>query len=108
MRDSGNLRKCWLTEMPNSMPSGMRRAILNQLLRGPTSVGEIASQFPVSRPAISQQLRVLKDAKLVRDRIAGTRRMYELDYEGFDSLRAYFDRFWTTALTAFKQKVEEQ
>ena len=85
-----------------------RRAIVNQLLRRPASVGEIAAKFPVSRPAISQHLRVLKDAKLVTDRVSGTRRVYELDHRGFASLRAYFDRFWTGALMAFKQKVEEQ
>lgn len=85
-----------------------RRAILNRLLAGPTSVGEIARNFPISRPAISQHLRVLKDARLVKDHVSGTRRVYQLDHRGFESLRAYFDRFWTAALDAFKQKVEEQ
>jgi len=85
-----------------------RRAILERLLRGPASVGDIADHFPVSRPAISQHLRVLKDARLVKDRASGTRRLYELDHRGFESLRAYFDRFWSAALAAFKQRVEEQ
>jgi DNA-binding transcriptional ArsR family regulator len=85
-----------------------RRAILNRLLGGPTSVGDIAKDFPVSRPAISQHLRVLKDARLVKDQVSGTRRVYQLDYRGFESLRAYFDQFWSAALAAFKQKVEEQ
>lgn len=85
-----------------------RRAILHRLLGGPASVGEIARNFPVSRPAISQHLRVLKDARLVKDQVSGTRRVYQLDHRGFESLRAYFDQFWTAALAAFKQKVEEQ
>jgi DNA-binding transcriptional ArsR family regulator len=85
-----------------------RRAILNRLLGGPSSVGEIAKNFPISRPAISQHLRVLKDAQLVKDQVSGTRRVYQLDHRGFESLHAYFDRFWTAALAAFKQKVEEQ
>ena len=70
-------------------------------------VGELARGFPISRPAISQHLRVLKEARLVTDRAAGTRRLYELDPAGFDSLRHYLDRFWTHALAAFKRKVEE-
>ena len=70
-------------------------------------VGKLARGFTISRPAISQHLRVLKDAKLVIDRAEGTRRLYELDPAGFDSLREYLDRFWTHALDAFKRKVEE-
>ena len=92
----------------DALGDATRRAILDRLLRGPASVGEIAKKFPISRPAISQHLRVLKDARLVRDRVSGTRRLYELDHQGFESLRAYFDRFWASALTAFKRKVEEQ
>ena len=92
----------------DALGDATRRAILDRLLRGPTSVGEIAKEFPVSRPAISQHLRVLKEARLVRDHVVGTRRLYELDHQGFESLRAYFDRFWSSALTAFKQRVEEQ
>ncbi len=85
-----------------------RRAILSRLLEGPLAVGELADQFPVSRPAISQHLRILKDANLVVDKAEGTRRVYELNPEGFDSLRGYFDQFWTHALHAFKKKVEER
>jgi DNA-binding transcriptional ArsR family regulator len=85
-----------------------RRAILARLLDGPLSVGRLADEFPVSRPAISQHLRVLKQANLVTDDVAGTRRLYHLNPQGFASLRAYFDQFWATALTQFKQKVEEQ
>jgi DNA-binding transcriptional ArsR family regulator len=84
-----------------------RRAILARLLEGPVSVGEIAREFPVSRPAISQHLRILKNANLVADRAVGNRRLYELNGQGFDSLREYFDRYWTHALAAFKKKVEE-
>lgn len=84
-----------------------RRAILARLLKGPMPVGKLARDFPVSRPAISQHLRILKEANLVVDRAAGNRRLYQLNPEGFDSLREYFDQFWTVALTAFKKKVEK-
>lgn len=84
-----------------------RRAILARLLEGPLAVGELASHFPVSRPAISQHLRVLKDANLVLDQPRGNRRLYALNPEGFDSLRDYFDQFWSLALDAFKRKAEE-
>ena len=84
-----------------------RRAILEQLRKGPKAVGELAREFPVSRPAISQHLRVLKDAHLVIDRPAGTRRVYEIDAAGIESLRKYFDRFWTDALAAFKRAAEQ-
>ena len=84
-----------------------RRAILARLLKGPKPVGELARDFPISRPAISQHLRILKEANLVVDRAAGNRRLYQLNPEGFDSLREYFDQFWTVALTAFKKKVEK-
>ena len=83
-----------------------RRAILARLLKGPMPVGKLARDFPVSRPAISQHLRILKQANLVVDRPTGNRRVYQLNPEGFDSLRDYFDQFWTQALTAFKKKVE--
>ena len=71
-------------------------------------VGKLAKGFPVSRPAISQHLKVLKDAELVVDDVDGTRRVYRLNPPGFDGLRAYFDKFWNQALDAFKSKVEEQ
>ena len=85
-----------------------RRAILERLLKGPVAVGELAQEFPVSRPAISQHLRALKQAQLVLDRPAGTRRLYELNPAGIDALRAYFDRFWSHALAAFKRAAEER
>jgi DNA-binding transcriptional ArsR family regulator len=85
-----------------------RRAILERLLNGPMPVGELARDFPVSRPAISQHLRILKQAHLVVDRPVGNRRLYAVDPAGIDALRAYFDRFWTQALAAFKKVVEER
>lgn len=93
----------------SALGDATRRAIVSHLLaEGSLAVGELARRFPVSRPAISQHLAVLKHARLVVDRQEGNRRMYQLDPEGFDSLREYFDQFWTGALAAFKQRVEEQ
>ena len=85
-----------------------RRAIFEQLRRGPRAVGEIASELPVSRPAVSQHLRVLKDAGLVTERRAGTRRLYRLDPDGLGELRDYFDDFWTEALAGFKAAAESE
>jgi DNA-binding transcriptional ArsR family regulator len=90
----------------DALGDSTRRAILARLLKGPLPVGKLARDFPVSRPAISQHLRILKQANLVVDKPAGNRRVYQLNPEGFDSLRDYFDQFWTQALTAFKKKVE--
>jgi DNA-binding transcriptional ArsR family regulator len=84
-----------------------RRAILARLADGPLPVGEIARDFPMSRPAISQHLRVLKRAGLVTDSAAGTRRLYAVNPDAIDSLRKYFDVFWARALAAFKKKVEQ-
>jgi DNA-binding transcriptional ArsR family regulator len=83
-----------------------RRAIFERLAGGPRSVGELAEGLPVTRPAVSQHLRVLKDAGLVFDRPDGTRRLYQLDPDGVGALRAYVDRFWTQALAAFKEAAE--
>jgi DNA-binding transcriptional ArsR family regulator len=69
-------------------------------------VGELARELPVSRPAVSQHLRVLKDAGLVTDRPAGTRRIYQLDPTGVSGLRAYLDQFWNRALASFKEVAE--
>jgi DNA-binding transcriptional ArsR family regulator len=85
-----------------------RRALVERLRRGPLAVGELARGLPVSRPAVSQHLRVLKEAKLVRDEAAGTRRYYSLDPKGFAALRSYLDNFWSEALEAFQAKVEER
>lgn len=83
-----------------------RRAIFELLADGPTPVGELAARLPVSRPAVSQHLRVLKEAGLVQDRAAGTRRLYQLDPAGVAGMRAYLDRFWDRALTDFKAAAE--
>ncbi len=84
-----------------------RRAIFEALADRPRAVGELARGLPVSRPAVSQHLKVLKAAGLVTDRRAGNRRIYQLDPAGVDALRAYLDRFWNRALTAFKTAVEQ-
>ena len=83
-----------------------RRAIFERLGDGPSSVGALAGELPVSRPAVSQHLKVLKDAGLVVDRQAGTRRIYSLNPAGLGELRAYFERFWFHALGAFKEAAE--
>ncbi len=83
-----------------------RRAILERVALGPRSVGELARGLPVSRPAVSQHLRVLKRAGLVVDRAQGNRRVYHLDHRGVADLRAYFNRFWTGALDAYKKAAE--
>lgn len=85
-----------------------RRAIFERLAQGPTAVGELARELPVSRPAVSQHLKVLKQAGLVIDRPQGARRLYQLDPAGIAALRAYFDRFWNHALAAFKTAIEQE
>ena len=85
-----------------------RRAIFELLGGGPRPVGEIAAHLPVSRPAVSQHLKVLKTAGLVVDHPAGTRRLYEIDPRGVRAVRDYFDQFWNRALTRFKQYAEEE
>jgi DNA-binding transcriptional ArsR family regulator len=84
-----------------------RRAIFERLADRPRAVGELASELPVSRPAVSQHLKVLKDAGLVADRRAGTRRIYQLDPDGVGALRAELDRFWNKSLAAYKSAVEQ-
>jgi len=91
----------------DALGDATRRAIVERLFDGPQPVGELARDFPISRPAISQHLRILKDANLVVDEAVGNRRLYRLNPEGFDLLRDYLDRFWNQALTAFKKKLEE-
>jgi DNA-binding transcriptional ArsR family regulator len=85
-----------------------RRAIFERLGQGPRAVGELAGELPVSRPAVSQHLKVLKDAGLVVDRAVGTRRLYQLDPAGIEAMRAYFDTLWNHALAAFKDAVEKE
>jgi DNA-binding transcriptional ArsR family regulator len=84
-----------------------RRAIFEHLGDQPSAVVDLASLVPVSRPAVSQHLKVLKEAGLVRDVQVGTRRIYSLDPDGIAALRDYLDRFWNTALHSFKKRVEE-
>ena len=83
-----------------------RRAIFELLARSPCSVGELARQLPVSRPAVSQHLRLLKDGGLVVSRAEGTRRVYQLNPAGVSALRAYLDRVWDVALTSFQKAAE--
>ncbi len=91
----------------DALGDATRRAIFERLQAGPLAVGEIAETLPVSRPAVSQHLRVLKEAGLVTERRDGTRRLYRLDPDGLAELRAYFDEFWSTALASFKAAAEE-
>jgi DNA-binding transcriptional ArsR family regulator len=90
----------------HALGDATRRAIVERLLTGPQPVGVLARGLPISRPAVSQHLRVLKQARLVTDQAVGTRRIYELDPAGFESLRHYLDRFWDRALGAFQKEVE--
>jgi DNA-binding transcriptional ArsR family regulator len=84
-----------------------RRAIFERLAAGPRPVGELARGLPVSRPAVSQHLKVLKEAGLVIDRRVGNRSIYQVNPDGLGALRAYLDQFWKQALTAFKAAVEQ-
>ena len=79
-----------------------RRDILERLRRGPRAVGELAAELPVSRPAVSQHLRVLKEAGLVTERRNGTRRLYRVDTDGLAEVRDYLESFWTDVLAAFE------
>ena len=81
-------------------------SVLEKLRDGPRSVGEIANDLPVSRPAVSQHLKVLKEAGLVDDRSEGTRRIYHIDPKGLGAMRAWLDQFWEAALAAFAAEVE--
>lgn len=83
-----------------------RRRVFERLEHGPRAVGELAEGLPVSRPAVSQHLKVLKDAGLVTDRAEGARRVYQIDPQGLGQMRAWLDRFWDTALTAFQAELE--
>ncbi len=85
-----------------------RREIFERLADGPQAVGELARDLPVSRPAVSQHLKVLRDAGLVVDRQDGNRRIYRVNPDGVGALRAYLDQFWSRALTAYKTTVEKR
>ncbi len=85
-----------------------RRSIFEAVAERPQAVGELARELPVSRPAVSQHLKVLKGAGLVIDEAVGNRRIYRLDPDGVGALRAYLDRFWNQALMAYKAAAERQ
>jgi DNA-binding transcriptional ArsR family regulator len=82
-----------------------RRQVFERLRAGPQSVGSLARGLPVSRPAVSQHLKVLKDAGLVTDRAEGTRRVYYIDPDGLGELRQWIDRFWNDSLKSFESEV---
>lgn len=90
----------------DALGEGTRRAIVGLLAEGPRAVGELADLLPVTRPAVSLHLKVLKDAGLVRDTAEGTRRVYRLDPDGLARLRASLDRLWSDALTRFAAAAE--
>jgi DNA-binding transcriptional ArsR family regulator len=93
---------CW-----SALGDPTRRAIFERLAESPSAVGEIAGGLPVSRPAVSQHLKILKEAGLGIDEPAGNRRIYRINPDGLAELRADLDRFWHSALTAFKSAVEQ-
>jgi DNA-binding transcriptional ArsR family regulator len=96
------------TDALTALGEPTRRAIFERLADRPRAVGELAGELPVSRPAVSQHLKVLKDARLVVDRREGTRRIYQLRPDGLAELRGYLDHFWDQALAGFKTAVEQQ
>lgn len=92
----------------DALGDGTRRLILERLRGGPRAVGELAAELPVSRPAVSQHLRVLKEAGLVTERRNGTRRLYRVDTDGFAEVRDYLESFWTDVLAAFEAAAEAE
>ena len=104
-----NLRlvKTYAGDSWTALGDATRRAIFERLADRPRAVSELAAELPVSRPAVSQHLKVLKEAGLVVDRAAGTRRIYQLNPSGVGALRAQLDRFWTKALATYKELAEQ-
>jgi DNA-binding transcriptional ArsR family regulator len=94
--------------MMTALGDPTRQAILDRLSDGPRPVGELAAELPVSRPAVSQHLKVLKDVGLVIDRQEGTRRVYQVDTAGLAVLRTYLDQFWERSLASFASAAHEQ
>ena len=94
--------------MLDALGDPTRRAIFEQLAERPSAVVDLADRLPVSRPAVSQHLKMLREAGLVRDVQVGTRRVYSLDPDGLAGLRDYLERFWRTALHSFKTRVEKE
>jgi len=86
----------------------IRARIVEQLAERPMAVGELAAGLPVTRPAVSQHLKILKAAKLVRDRAEGTRRIYSIDPAGLGAIRAWLDRFWDKALACYAEAAERE
>src|SRR5262245_43160853 len=100
---------------PAARPDGLaaladptRRDVFERLAKKALSVGELATGLPVSRPAVSQHLRVLKEARLVTDEADGTRRVYRVDPRGIEAMKSYLDRMWDRALAAFKAAAEKE
>ena len=108
MSVSGNLPSVptYQGQVLEALADGTRRAIFELLAEGPRSVVDIAAAVPISRPAVSQHLRVLRQVHLVDVRPEGTRRIYSVDPRGVAAARAYFDRFWTHSLAAYAREVE--
>lgn len=94
--------------MMTALGDPTRQAIFDRLSDGPLPVGKLAAELPISRPAVSQHLRTLKDVGLVRDRQVGTRRLYQVDPAGLAILRSYLDQFWERSLAAFAAAANEQ
>lgn len=92
----------------SALAEPVRREIVERLARRPMAVGELAAHLPVTRPAVSQHLKVLKEAKLVRDRAEGTRRIYFIDPAGFGQIRGWLDRFWDESLAAYARAAEQE
>jgi DNA-binding transcriptional ArsR family regulator len=85
-----------------------RRLLMERLRAGPQPVGALARGLPMSRPAVSQHLKVLKEARLVTDRAEGTRRVYQIDPHGLGEIRRWLDQFWDASLAAFRDEVERE
>jgi DNA-binding transcriptional ArsR family regulator len=96
----------YVTDQLAALADPTRLAVFERLAKRPAAVQEIADHFPVSRPAISQHLRVLKDAGLVLDEAVGNRRVYRVNPTGIEEIRSYFERFWDDALSSFKDFIE--
>jgi DNA-binding transcriptional ArsR family regulator len=107
---SSNLRlvETYIEHVLDALGDPTRRTVFERLRGGARSVGEIANGMDVSRPAVSQHLKVLKAARLVVDRAEGTRRLYAVDAQGLKALRSWLDGFWDEALTAFKEAAERE
>ena len=99
--------------MPNApafaaLAEPMRQTIVERLSERPMAVGELAAGLPVTRPAVSQHLKILKEARLVRDEAQGTRRIYSIDPAGLGAIRAWLDRFWDKSLAAYVEAAERE